>query len=147
MLLTGLLAGCGNGDEEKVSVRPAMVERPLPGAAGFEAFPGDVRARQESVLSFRVGGKIAQRHVDAGAVVKQGQVLAELDPDDLRLQVAAMQAQLKAAQPISTWRAANAIATRRCSIAGLSAHRSTTSRTWPTRPPKPRSARCARNST
>jgi multidrug efflux system membrane fusion protein len=98
VMLTGLLAGCGRGGEEKVAVRPAMVERPLPGGAGFEAFPGDVRARHESVLSFRVGGKIAQRHVDAGAVVKQGQVLAELDPEDLRLQVAAMQAQLKAAE-------------------------------------------------
>jgi multidrug efflux system membrane fusion protein len=97
-LLAGLLAGCSNGGEERVAVRPAMVEQPIPGAAGFEAFPGDVRARHESVLSFRVGGKIAKRHVDAGAVVKKGDVLAELDPEDLRLQVAAMNAQLRAAQ-------------------------------------------------
>ena len=93
-----LLAGCGNGDGDAVAVRPAMVERPLPAAAGFEAFAGDVRARQESVLAFRVGGKIARRLVDAGARVTQGQVLAELDPEDLRLQVAAVQAQLAAAE-------------------------------------------------
>ena len=98
LLLAGAVAGCGNGDEQAEAVRPAMVEQPQPGSAGFEAFPGDVRARQESVLSFRVGGKIAVRHVDAGAVVKKGDVLAELDPDDLRLQVAAMNAQLRAAQ-------------------------------------------------
>jgi len=93
-----LLSACGNGGEEAVAVRPAMVERPLPAAVGFEAFPGDVRARQESVLSFRVGGKLLARHVDAGATVKQGDVLAELDPEDLRLQVAAVQAQLEAAE-------------------------------------------------
>ena len=84
------LAACGNGEEAVEAVRPAMVERPLPAGTGFEAFPGDVRARHEPVLAFRVGGKIAKRHVDAGARVKQGEVLAELDPDDLRLQVAAV---------------------------------------------------------
>lgn len=98
VMTAALLAGCSGGDEQTVAVRPAMVERPLPGGAGFEAFPGDVKARQESQLSFRIGGKIITRHVDAGAVVKQGDVLAELDPDDLRLQVAAMNAQLGAAQ-------------------------------------------------
>jgi multidrug efflux system membrane fusion protein len=92
------LAACGNGEEAVEAVRPAMVERPLPAGTGFEAFPGDVRARHEPVLAFRVGGKIAKRHVDAGARVKQGEVLAELDPDDLRLQVAAVRAQLAAAE-------------------------------------------------
>jgi multidrug efflux system membrane fusion protein len=96
-LATGLSA-CGNGDDAVEAVRPAMVERPLPTGTGFEAFPGDVRARHEPVLGFRVGGKIAKRHVDAGARVKQGDVLAELDPDDLRLQVAAVRAQLTAAE-------------------------------------------------
>jgi multidrug efflux system membrane fusion protein len=98
VLLALVLAGCGNGGDEKVAVRPAMVERPLPATAAFEAFAGDVRAREESTLAFRVGGKIARRLVDAGARVEKGQVLAELDPDDLRLQVAAVQAQLAAAE-------------------------------------------------
>lgn len=92
------LAGCGNGEAATEALRPAMVELPLPASAGFEAFPGDVRARQESVLAFRVAGKIASRHVDAGARVKRGQVLAELDPEDLSLQVAAVRAQLAAAE-------------------------------------------------
>jgi multidrug efflux system membrane fusion protein len=92
------LAACGNGEEAVEVARPAMVERPQPSGAAFEAFPGDVRARHEPVLAFRVGGKIAKRHVDAGARVKRGDVLAELDPDDLRLQVAAARAQLAAAE-------------------------------------------------
>jgi membrane fusion protein, multidrug efflux system len=92
------LSGCGNGDAEVETVRPVMVERPLPASAGFDAFPGDVRARQESTLAFRVGGKIATRAVDAGARVKKGDVLASLDPEDLRLQVAAIRAQMVAAE-------------------------------------------------
>jgi multidrug efflux system membrane fusion protein len=98
LLLAAVLAGCGNGGEQAEVVRPAMVEQPLPAANGFEAFPGDVRARHEPTLAFRVGGKIAKRNVDAGARVKKGEVLAELDPEDLRLQVAAMRAQLAAAE-------------------------------------------------
>lgn len=97
-LIAVVLAACGNGEEVVEPVRPAMVERPQPAGAGFEAFPGDVKARYEPVLAFRVGGKIAKRHVDAGARVKRGDLLAELDPEDLRLQVAAVRAQLAAAE-------------------------------------------------
>jgi multidrug efflux system membrane fusion protein len=97
-LMAAVLAACGNGEEAVEAVRPAMVERPQPAGAGFEAFPGDVKARYEPVLAFRVGGKIAKRHVDAGARVKRGDLLAELDPEDLRLQVAAVRAQLAAAE-------------------------------------------------
>ena len=96
--LAVFMTGCGNGAEETEVVRPAMVERPLPGGHAISAFPGDVRARQESTLSFRVGGRIAVRHVDAGAQVKKGAVLAELDPQDLALQVQATRAQLRSAE-------------------------------------------------
>ena len=48
---------------------------------------GDVRARYESRLGFRVGGKIVERRVDVGASVKDGQVLMRLDPQDLRVRV------------------------------------------------------------
>lgn len=93
-----LTSGCGNGDATQETVRPAMVEQARPASAAFEAFPGDVRAREEAVLGFRVGGKIVKRLVDAGARVKRGELLAQLDPEDLRLQVAALQAQLVSAQ-------------------------------------------------
>jgi RND family efflux transporter MFP subunit len=49
--------------------------------------PGIVKARIESDLAFRVPGKIAERLVDAGAIVKKGDALARLDDTDFRLQV------------------------------------------------------------
>jgi len=58
-------------------------------------YSGEVRARYESPLAFRVGGKMTERLVDAGARVKAGQPLARLDPADARL--SASQAEANAA--------------------------------------------------
>ncbi|ADV26292.1 efflux transporter, RND family, MFP subunit [Pseudoxanthomonas suwonensis 11-1] len=93
------LVGCGNGEDQAPAARPVWVVQPQAagGAAGL-AFPGEVRAREESPLSFRIGGELVARRVDAGARVAEGQVLAELDPGDQALQAQAAQAQLAAAE-------------------------------------------------
>ena len=58
---------------------------------------GDVRARVESRLGFRVAGKVVQRMVSLGQRVKAGEVLAQLDPQDYKLLVESAQAQVTAA--------------------------------------------------
>jgi len=65
------------------AVRTVVVE-PSSAGGSFE-YAGEIRARVESKLSFRVGGKVLERSVDPGAVVRPGQVLARLDARDLRL--------------------------------------------------------------
>lgn len=62
-------------------------------AAGTAGYSGEVRARHETTLAFRVGGKLVERLVDLGAVVKPGQPLARLDTSDLALQAAQSEAQ------------------------------------------------------
>ena len=64
--------------------------------SGYE-FSGEVRARLESRLGFRVGGKIIKRQAELGQRVKAGQVLAQLDPQDYKLAADAARAQLQAA--------------------------------------------------
>jgi membrane fusion protein, multidrug efflux system len=64
--------------------------------AGSE-YAGEVRARVESRLGFRVAGKITQRQAEVGQRVKAGQVLAQIDPQDYQLAVAGARAQLSAA--------------------------------------------------
>lgn len=59
---------------------------------------GDVQARVQTELSFRVGGKIIQRMVDVGDRVTAKQVLAKLDPKDLQTNVDSAQAQVVAEQ-------------------------------------------------
>jgi RND family efflux transporter MFP subunit len=61
------------------------------------AFVGVVRARYETDLGFRVGGKMVARLVNVGDRVHAGDVVARLDPEDLRLQVESAEAELAAA--------------------------------------------------
>lgn len=93
------LAGCGKKSEPVPEVRPVRLQQlsQHTGKTTFE-FSGDVRPRIESRLGFRVGGKIAARLVDVGAVVRKGQVLARLDPTDLSLAEAGSRAQYDAAR-------------------------------------------------
>jgi multidrug efflux system membrane fusion protein len=70
----------------------------LQSAGGSFEYAGEVRARTESRLSFRVGGKIVDRRAGLGDVVKPGQVLAQLDPQDLRLGQDSARAAMVAAQ-------------------------------------------------
>ncbi|WP_339459785.1 efflux RND transporter periplasmic adaptor subunit [Pseudomonas sp. EA_105y_Pfl2_R69] len=96
--LIALLAACGNGEPVEVAVRPAMVVQPQLSGDLMDAYPGEVRARLEPELAFRIGGKVSKRLVEVGARVKKDQPLAELDPQDVRLQLEAMRAQVAAAE-------------------------------------------------
>src|SRR6185503_19140627 len=94
-----VLAGCeANTAPATKSERPVQVQR-----VSFEnenparEFAGVVRARHETDLGFRVAGKMVARLVNVGDRVHAGDVVARLDPEDLRLQVESAQAELAAA--------------------------------------------------
>lgn len=67
-------------------------------AGGMHEYAAEIRARVESRLSFRVPGKMVRRQAELGQRVAAGAVLAELDPEDLRLAHGAAQAALQSAQ-------------------------------------------------
>ncbi|MDO9196468.1 efflux RND transporter periplasmic adaptor subunit [Rhodoferax sp.] len=87
--------------------RPAPTEEPIRavrvvtvGLDNFQSgaeFAGEVRARVESRLGFRVAGKLVRRQAEPGQRVKVGQVLAQLDPQDYKLAADAARAQMAAA--------------------------------------------------
>jgi multidrug efflux system membrane fusion protein len=90
--------GCTHQDEQPQQIfRPVKVTRLADQADSVMSFAGDVRARYETILSFRVAGKLSARHVDVGDRVRKGQVLARLDQNDYRLAVQDLQAQLTSA--------------------------------------------------
>jgi membrane fusion protein, multidrug efflux system len=60
--------------------------------------PGEVKARYEQRLGFRVGGKIATRSVEVGQLVKAGTILATMDAADVMPQINAQAAQLEVAK-------------------------------------------------
>src|SRR5262252_1933813 len=65
---------------------------------GSHEYAAEVRARTESRLGFRIGGKLLSRSANLGDAVRAGQALAQLDPGDLRLSQEAAQAALGAAK-------------------------------------------------
>ena len=98
-LAAALLAACSKPAPPAEDVRPVRVIALAADTAGERLeFSGDVRPRYESQLGFRVGGKIVERKVDVGAVVKRGDVLMRLDPQDLRLAESQARATLRAAE-------------------------------------------------
>lgn len=87
------LAGCSKPEAPAQPLRTVRVMK-VDGAAvsGSLTFPGEVRARYESRLGFRLGGKLVERRVDVGTAVKRGQVLARLDAQDASLNAAQAEA-------------------------------------------------------
>jgi multidrug efflux system membrane fusion protein len=98
LCLVSLLAACGQEVAAPVVVRPAMVVQPVPSSQSMDSYSGEVRARFEPQLAFRIAGKVSRRLVEEGERVKAEQPLAELDAQDVRMQLEATRAQVAAAQ-------------------------------------------------
>jgi multidrug efflux system membrane fusion protein len=99
LLSVVFLAACSRAEPSTAPVRAVRtLTVATDDAGGTSEYAAEVRARTESRLGFRVGGKIVRRTANVGDMVKMGQVLAQLDPQDLRLGQDAARAALVAAQ-------------------------------------------------
>jgi len=98
-LCLAVLTACSSSEPQPESPVPVLVMHPQPAdSASAQRYPGEIRAREEAALSFRVGGKLLRREVDAGQRVQRGQRLAQLDVADFALQAQAARAQHAAAE-------------------------------------------------
>ncbi len=79
-------------------VRAYKIPDPSESRLGQRSFSGTLQARYQSLLGFRVAGKIIHRGVEVGDRVKKGQILFRLDPTDYDLQLQVAQADLEAAK-------------------------------------------------
>ena len=98
LLQAAWLAGCSHREAPPEPIRAVKVV--TVGASAMQSqneFSGEVRARVESRLGFRVAGKITQRQAEMGQHVDAGAPLAQLDPQDYRLAAEAARAQVAAA--------------------------------------------------
>ena len=97
------LSACGRGPAASA---PAAVVVALPvhsdagtGGGGIAVrYPVEVAARYSNPMSFRIPGKLIERKVRIGDVVKKGEVVARLDPIDAERQAASAKAALDAAE-------------------------------------------------
>lgn len=93
-----LLAACSDPPAPAAVVKPVFVTTVTEALSRqTRSFTSVVRARVETDMAFRIGGKVVDRLVEVGDVVKAGQPLARLDPTDYQLAMRAAADQVQAA--------------------------------------------------
>ena len=98
ILLSLVMVGCNKQEQAPEQLKIVMVTQPKTSSQQLHSYAGEVQARQQTNLAFRVGGQIVERSADIGDRVSVGQVLARLDVKDANLELNAARAQLEQAQ-------------------------------------------------
>ncbi len=87
LLGASLTLGCAKEEEPEPVIRPVRYQQVFStGGSRVRAFSGVAQAGVESRLSFRVAGTVRRVPVGVGDNVGAGQLIAELDPEDYRVQ-------------------------------------------------------------
>ena len=86
LVLIAGLSGCKKQETAAApNIRPVRTVTVEPKEAGETlSLTGEIQPRYQADLGFRVNGKILERPVDVGTLVKTGDLLARLDPQQFR---------------------------------------------------------------
>lgn len=100
MVLAMTFIGCGKTEQEESEILRRVVysEANTSGAVVDRIFSGTVQGATEANISFRVSGNLMAKYVGLGSKVRQGEVLAILDPTDYQINYAEAKATLAEAQ-------------------------------------------------
>jgi len=99
LLLSAMLLACEKPVEPPLPPRPALVMVVGKSSTNHAmVLVGEVKSRYESNQGFRIKGKIIERKVDVGTLVKKGQVIARLDATDTDLSAQAASADVRSAE-------------------------------------------------
>ncbi len=97
-VVVSLAAGCAKPETKPEVLRPVRTAVVAETGADRWVLSGDVRARYETRLSFRLPGQMLSRKVEVGQRVREGQTVAVLDARDARLAESSARAQLAQAE-------------------------------------------------
>ena len=98
-LALSVLIGCKEEAEAPEPLRTVKSVVVTPSAeAEVVTQTGEIVARREVAISFKLGGRIASRPVEVGMAVQPGDVLAALDPQDLDNQIRVANAEVEVAR-------------------------------------------------
>ena len=100
-LACAVLAACD--DKADVAPPPQQVRIIAASAAHYQQgaeITGEVKARVQTELSFRVSGRVLERRVDVGSHVRAGDVLARLNDTEQQADVSVARAALESAQAV-----------------------------------------------
>lgn len=99
LLLVSLLTAYAVRTLLKQTPKPERTETAQRGTVEIKVVEtGQIEPLRKVELKSKAGGRILRLFVEEGAVVRQGQIMATIDPQEVNSQVAALRAQLTAAQ-------------------------------------------------
>src|SRR5262249_49439468 len=101
VICLGLLAACRNEPTPQAPLtRVNAVTAAVVDFTPSMPLTGVIEARTRTDLSCRINGKISERIANVGDRVKQGQVLARLDPDEQKEEVVSAKAGVASAEAL-----------------------------------------------
>lgn len=103
VLIAAALVGCDKKPPPAAQVRPVRtvtVERSAEGET--VSLTGQVRAKDQASLAFRLDGRMIKRLVNVGNVLKAGEIVAQLDPQNQQNALRTAQANLASAEAALT---------------------------------------------
>lgn len=93
-LLLYMLYSCSEKQKDALPIHSVEITTPVPSCkTTTKNYPGIVREAHEISLGFKTAGQIKSIHVKEGDYVSKGELLAELDDEDYKLGVEALQIQ------------------------------------------------------
>jgi len=103
VLIAATLAGCDKKPPPAAQIRPVRTVTVERGAEGETvSLTGQVRAKDQVSLAFRLDGRMLERPVHVGDVLKAGEIVAQLDPQDQQNALRTAQANLGSAEAALT---------------------------------------------
>jgi len=98
-LIATTVAGCDKPASQTSEARPVRTVTVERGAEGeTTSLTGHIRAKDQVDLAFRLDGRMIERPVNVGDVVRAGQVVARLDPQNQQNALRSAQADLASAE-------------------------------------------------
>jgi multidrug efflux pump subunit AcrA (membrane-fusion protein) len=79
------LVACGKEQAKKIEVRPVRVTSVRHTPSGeMISLTGQIQAKDQANLAFRIGGRLQERNVTVGDPVTPGQIVAKIDPKTIK---------------------------------------------------------------
>jgi len=95
------LVACGNEQAKKIEVRPVRVTSVRHTPSGeMISLTGQIQAKDQANLAFRIGGRLQERNVTVGDPVTPGQIVAKIEPQDYQNALRSAEADLASAQAV-----------------------------------------------
>jgi RND family efflux transporter MFP subunit len=96
-----LLTACGKEQPKKVEIRPVRVTSVQHAPSGDTiSLTGQIQAKDQVNLAFRIGGRLQERNVTVGDPVAPGQIVARIESQDYQNALRSAEADLASAQAV-----------------------------------------------